>query len=439
MKPSDLFVLLYLVPLLGVWGFYAWKRRHRTVRGKRVLAASREAGLIEPASLHPRIDLNACLGCATCATACPEKDVIGIIHGKAELVNPTHCIGHGACKDACPTGAISLVLGTERRGVDIPVLDPDFQTRAHGVYVAGELGGMGLIRNAIEQGRQAVDAIAASLGKRSTGAAELDVLIVGAGPAGFSATLAAKHHGLRSVTLEQDSLGGTVAHYPRGKVVMTQPAELPLYGTVRLRETSKEKLLAFWQDVESKTGIEIRYGERVERMQAAAGHWQVETTRGRYRASRVLLAIGRRGTPRKLDVPGEEHEKVVYRLIDPEQYTGRRVLVVGGGDSALEAAVSLVEAGAQVVLSYRSEAFSRAKPANRQRVEAAGAKPGLEIALKSEVLEIRSDSVRLSTQGGEREIENDSVIVCAGGILPSAFLRSCGVELETVHGKVLRP
>jgi thioredoxin reductase len=297
---------------------------------------------------------------------------------------------------------------------------------------------MGLIRNAIEQGRQAVDAIAASLDGRG-GPDEIDLLIVGAGPAGFSATLAAKHHGLRSVTLEQDSLGGTVAHYPRGKVVMTQPAELPIYGPVKLRETSKESLLAFWQDVERKTGIEIRYGERVERMQSASGHWQVETTRDRYRARRVLLAIGRRGTPRKLGVPGEEREKVVYRLIDPEQYAGQRVLVVGGGDSALEAAVSLVEAGARVVLSYRSEAFSRAKPANRQRVEAAAAKPGLEIALSSEVLEIGDDSVRLSTQGGERAIGNDAVIVCAGGILPSAFLRSCGVELETVHGKVLRP
>lgn len=434
--PIDPVTLLYGIPLLAIWAVYARRRRSLTLRTIRQREAARAAGLVEPASLHPLIDPAVCLGCATCVAACPEKDVLGIIRGKAVLANPSNCIGHGACKEACPTDAISLVLGTETRGVDIPVVGPDFQTRAPGIYVAGELGGMGLIRNAIEQGRQAVDAIAGSLGRRA--GARLDLLVVGAGPAGFSATLAAKHHGLRSITVEQETLGGTVAHYPRGKIVMTQPAELPLYGKVRLRETSKEALLAFWQDVERRTGAAIRYGERMEAMDRAADHWVVRTTRGEYRATCVLLAIGRRGTPRKLGIPGEEHEKVVYRLIDPEQYAGRRVLVVGGGDSALEAAASTAEAGAHAVLSYRGESFSRAKPANRERVERAAHAHGLEVALGSTLREITPEGVCLTTREGEQRLPNDAVIVCAGGILPDAFLRACGVELETAHGKVLR-
>ncbi|MGH0028725.1 MAG: NAD(P)-binding domain-containing protein [Myxococcota bacterium] len=434
--PSLDLAALYLIPLAALWGTYAWRRRRRSRRSARELAASRAAGLIEPSSLHPRIDPDACLGCATCVTACPEKDVLGILHGKARLVKPANCIGHGACREACPTGAIALVLGTETRGIDIPILGSDFQTRAPGIYVAGELGGMGLIRNAIEQGRQAVDAIASR--PRPPSGDELDLLIVGAGPAGFSATLAAKHHGLHSVTVEQETLGGTVAHYPRGKLVMTQPAELPLYGRVQLRETSKEELLAFWQQVERETGVAIRYRERLERMERVGPLWHVRTPRALYRARAVLLAIGRRGTPRKLGVPGEEHEKVVYRLVDPEQYAERRVLVVGGGDSALEAAVALAEAGASVVLSYRGEAFTRAKPANRERVAAAAAGPDLEVALESEVVEILPESVRLARPAGEVRIPNDAVLVCAGGILPSAFLRDCGIELETARGKVLR-
>lgn len=435
MSPETLTTLPYLAPLLVIWTIYARRRRRRSELGLAQARASREAGLHEPASLHPAIDLDLCIGCATCAKACPEKDVIGIIRGKARLVNPASCIGHGACKDACPQDAISLVLGTETRGVDIPLLGSDFQTSAPGVYVAGELGGMGLIRNAIEQGRQAIDAVAGA--RRPPAPGVLDVVIVGAGPAGFSATLAAKHHGLKAVTVEQETLGGTVAHYPRGKIVMTQPAELPLYGKLRLRETSKEALLDLWQRVERETGIAIRYRERVEDMRREADVWVVRTTRGEHRTRAVLLAIGRRGTPRKLGVPGEELPKVVYRLIDPEQYAGHRVLVVGGGDSALEAAVSVAEAGASVVLSYRGEAFSRAKPANRSRLEATRRAHALKVALGSNVLELEEGIALIGTRDGPRRIANDAVIVCAGGILPRQFLSSCGVEMQTVHGKVL--
>lgn len=426
-------VLVYLAATLLVIVPYGLRRRARSARDRAILEESLVSGLMEPASLHPLIDESACLGCGTCVKACPEQDVLGLIDGKAALIRPANCIGHGACKEACPTHAISLVLGTETRGVEIPVLGADFQTNVAGIFVAGELGGMGLIRNAIEQGRQAIEAIHAGL-SRARGP-ELDVFIVGAGPSGFAASLAAQERGLRFETIEQETLGGTVAHYPRGKIVMTAPVDLPRFGKLKLRETTKEALLRLWQDVERRSGLQIRYRERLERVEPCPGGFQVTTTRGSYRTRTVLLAIGRRGTPRKLGVPGEEHEKVVYRLIEPEQYSGQSVLVVGGGDSALEAACSLAEQpGTRVVLSYRNRAFSRAKPKNRQRVEAAAARRGLHLALGSKVLEIGASSVRLEVEGARRDLENRAVIVCAGGILPTGFLQSIGVAVETKHG-----
>jgi thioredoxin reductase/Pyruvate/2-oxoacid:ferredoxin oxidoreductase delta subunit len=430
---DSLLSLVYLSVLLLVWVPYGLHRRRRTALSLEILEQSRREGLMEPASLHPVIDESVCIGCATCADACPESDVLGIVDGKAALVTPANCIGHGACKDACPMDAIDLVLGTETRGVDIPLLGADFQTNVPGIFVAGELGGMGLIRNAVEQGRQAIESVRRVVG--TGGGAELDVVIVGAGPAGFSASLAALEHGLRFVTLEQETLGGTVAHYPRGKIVMTAPVDLPLHGRVKLRETSKEALLRFWREVEQRSGVRIRYGERVVGVTRREGGFEVESTRGCYRTRTVLLAIGRRGTPRKLDVRGEEREKVVYRLIDPEQYGGRKVLVVGGGDSALEAATTLAElGGTDVALSYRGEAFSRAKPKNRAMVEAAASAGQLRVLLGSNVLEIYDSGARIALGEEVHELANDAVIVCAGGIVPTAFLSSIGVEIETRYG-----
>jgi thioredoxin reductase len=431
------FLWIYGAPLLASWALYAGARSRSSWRARRKLSIAREEGLMQPASLHPHIDRSLCLGCGTCVDACPENDVLGLLHGKAELVTPANCIGHGACKEACPQLAISLVLGTEERGVDIPVLSPDFETRRSGIFVAGELGGMGLIRNGIEQGRQAVESIAARLAERGRGDAPLDLVIVGAGPAGFSASLAAQQRGLRYATVEQETLGGTVAHYPRGKIVMTAPVELPLYGKVRFKETTKEQLLELWQDVARRTGVQVRYGERVEGIECHGDHdFEVVTSRDRLRARCVLLAIGRRGTPRKLGVPGEERSKVVYRLIDAEQYRGQCVLVVGGGDSALEAACALAELpDTRVVLSYRGEAFTRAKASNRKRVDEARAARRLGVALQSEVLEIGETSVRIRNASGERSIRNDVVIVCAGGVLPTDFLERCGIEVETRHGE----
>ena len=275
----------------------------------------------EPASLHPSIDPAKCLGCGACVNACPEGNILGIIDGRAQLIEPSQCIGHGACKAACPFDAISLVFGTESRGIDLPVVGSDFQTNIPGIYIAGELGGMGLIRNAIEQGRQAVIELPSA--RRENGRHTRIVIIVGAGPAGFSASLAAKEKGLSFKTFDQETLGGTVAHFPRGKLVMTRPAKLPIVGEVTLNKFAKEDLLEFWHDVQHKTGLQINFNEGVTgitQLGKTGAGFELHTSRGSYRARNVLLAIGRRGSPRKLDVPGEELPNVVYRLVDAEQY-----------------------------------------------------------------------------------------------------------------------
>jgi len=423
--------LLYLVPLLVVLAIY-WLRRGRaqSVHVEQ-LRESREAGLTEPVSLHPVIDPNRCIGSSACVGACPES-AIGVIRGKAQLVDPAACIGHGACAASCPMEAIRLVFGTERRGIDIPNVKPNFETNVPGIFIAGELGGMGLIRKAVEQGRQAMETIR---GRRRS-AQDLDAVIVGAGPAGLSAGLGAIQHKLRYVLLEQEgSLGGTVYHYPRNKIAMTAPVKLPLFGRMKFNEVSKEALLAFWQDIVKRSSLRIRFNEPMQSIERTGGGFVVKTPRGAYRAGAVLLAVGRRGSPRKLDVPGEEQPKVVYRLVDAEQYRGRRVLVVGGGDSALEAALALAEQpGTKVALSYRGKAFDRVKPKNRERLQQAAAAKRLQVLLESQVESIGARDVALRAGGKEHKLPNDAVIVCAGGVLPIDLLKKVGIEFEEKRG-----
>jgi thioredoxin reductase (NADPH) len=435
---SPILTALYLTPAIAILAWYLYSRYRKELASIRAAEEAIAASMTEPPSLHPVIDPTKCIGCRSCVAACPEQyahPVLGIIRGKARLVGPSNCIGHGACKAACPADAIELVFGTERRGVDIPVVKPDFETNIPGIFIAGELGGMGLIRNAVEQGRQALDSIKKldGLGRPK----QLDVVIVGAGPAGIAASLGAMEAKLRFVTVEQDSLGGTVAHFPRGKLVMTRPAILPIVGKMKFTETTKEKLLGYWQGVERQTGLNVNYKERVTGItrRPDGASFEVKTTKNSYVTRAVLLTIGRRGTPRQLGVPGEKSSKVVYRLIDAEQYRGRHVLIVGGGDSALEAAHSIAEQpGTTVTLSYRSPAFTRAKQKNRDKVASLAEAGRMNVLMNSNVREIRRDAVVIDVQGESVILPNQAVIVCAGGILPTGFLKEVGIDVETKFG-----
>ncbi|MEY4100389.1 MAG: hypothetical protein RL300_1560 [Pseudomonadota bacterium] len=427
----------YLYLYLGSFGVVLWLyvRRQRRIQAssQKELQESIEKSLTEPPSLHPLIDSVRCIGSGSCVKACPEE-ALGIVNGKAVLVNAAACIGHGACLSACPVDGIKLVFGTETRGIDIPHIGENFETNVPGIFIAGELGGMGLIRKAAEQGRKAMDAIR----KRSGGKADFDVVVVGCGPAGLSAGLSAIHHKQRYKLLEQEeSLGGAVYHYPRQKIAMTAPVVLDLVGKVKFGEVQKEKLLEFWQKVVADTGLQIAFRERMESISRQEDHFVVTTNRTSYTTRNVLLTMGRRGTPRKLDVPGEETHKVTYRLIDPAQYEGQSILVVGGGDSALEAAIALSEQkNTRVILSYRSEAFSRVKQKNRDLLQEQERTGKVLVLLKSTVKIIHEQSVEIAHDGHVQTYPNDAVIVCAGGLLPTPLLQKIGIEFETKFGSV---
>lgn len=429
-------LLLYALPLGLFLVIYQGVRIWSEKTTKRRLDNAIKAHMTEPPTLHPVIDPAKCLGCGACVNACPEGDVLGLISGKSVLINGANCIGHGACKAACPFDAIDLVFGTARRGVSIPVVSPDFESTLSGVFVAGELGGMGLIRNAIIQGSQAVTS-AASFLKQLPKTESSDLLIIGAGPAGIAAALQAKALGLVATVIEQsEDLGGTVANFPKNKLVMTAPVELPLVGKLKFRETSKEALLDFWTDVIGQHAPDIRFGTQMLRIEGSAPNFRVQTTTGEFCARSVILALGRRGTPRKLDVPGEHLSKVVYRLADPEQYRTQSVLVVGGGDSAIEAACEIADAQAtpNVTLSYRGEGFARAKLKNRNRVAALEASGHLRVMLGSNVKKITENGVIILNGDVEEEMPNDAVLICAGGVLPNALLEKIGVSMDVKYG-----
>ena len=454
-------VLLALVAAAGI-PYIIWTRLE--ARGhKRATAAhvdpSELGDDVAPLSLHPEIDLDVCIGSGACVRACPEKDILAITDGRARLINPLACVGHSACMQACPVDAIKLVFGTAVRGLELPKLTPEFQTNQPGMFIIGELTGMGLIRNAVLQGKQVADTIARS-GRRGGrkksaspaealpdfadvhrghyGEGDLDVIIVGAGPAGIAAALGCMAHGLSVQIVEQSVYGGTIAHYPRAKIVMTGTLELPGYGTVRKKTMAKEGLLELWQDIRERTGIEVKEGVRVEGITREGDRWRVQGSNGfSDRSASVVLALGRRGAPRELGVPGEELSKVVYRLLEPEPFAGNDVLVVGGGNAAADCAIALAEAKLckSVSISYRKGEFARLRGPVRARLTELVREQKVVTYLNSQVVSITPDQVALKTGAAVTNIPNDQVIIQIGGTSPNVLLKSLGIELVEKRGE----
>jgi len=431
-------ILACLVALVLALNLAQRKRESvRTEAGRRELLELRAMGDIIPASIHPYIDPIRCIGSGACVYACPEKSVLTVVNGRGVLTNPLGCIGHGACASACPVQAITLVFGTAKRGLELPQVDPDFQTNQPGVYIVGELGGMGLIRNAVSQGRQAADHIVKGERRGDDGA--LDAVVIGAGPAGISATLRLMEKGLNVTLLEREAFGGTITHYPRGKVVMTGPLDFPMYGRVSKRKMSKEQLVELWNDIHAKTQIPVKTGALVERIERTANEtWTVRSSAGDFPCANVLLALGRRGSPRKLEVPGEDLQKVSYRVIEPEVFRGQRVMVVGGGNAAVESVFALLDQGecASVSISYRKATFARCRKQNRQRIddEIRAGRVGAYLSTRVERI-AEEDLVLRDGQGKRLLVPNDAVVVQVGGTAPTALLQDIGIEIVTKYGE----
>ena len=411
--------------------FYLRGLRRREQRARE--AAEKGKSYSEgPKAQHPHIDATHCIGCQTCTTVCPEGDVLAMLGGKAIIVNGHKCIGHGLCAEACPVGAITMVTANPSMSVDMPYLTPEHETSIQNLFIVGELGGLALIKNAVNQGRDCIDTITkrvTALGAAKSIPDVYDVLIVGAGPAGISSSLRAIENKLTYITIEQAEVGGTVAKYPRQKLVLTSPVEFPLYGKFKKMQISKEDLLTFWRSVLNRGDFNVRSGEKVEDIQREADDiFTVMTSHGRYRAHAVVLALGRNGTPRKLDVKGEDLSKVMYRLIEADHYVNKRILVVGGGDSAIEAAMGLGrQQGNQVTLSYRQGSFSRIKERNAKGLEDCIRKGTIKVVFNSRPVEFKEDAVVLDVNGETYEILNDFVWIFAGGTPPNDFLKKIGV------------
>ena len=418
-----LIVLLIVLP-------YTIKFHRRRVEDRKRYAEARRLGVHRPRAQYPYIDPSICIGCGSCVEACPEGDVLGLVGGQAVVINGLRCVGHGECEKACPVGAIQVGLGDLKSRNDIPYTDEAGETTVPGLYLAGEIRGYALIRNALKEGEHVVHAIAERINRYPP--APLDLVIVGAGPAGIAAALTANSLKLRLLVLEQENdLGGSLLHYPRKKLVLTQPIEVPHSGIkLKRQEYTKEELLETFQNIIERQGIPIEFSKRVKSIQHKPTGLHIYIEDGEVIKTRTaVLAVGRRGTPRKLGVPGEDLPKVLYKLIDSQQYRGHRILVVGGGDSAVEAAIGLAREGFnQVWLSYRREKIVRARQRNVERLKSFIEKGWITPLMPSNVREIRPEDVILDTPEGVKTIPNEYVFVLIGGNPPFEFLRKCGVK-----------
>ena len=424
-----LYALMYGTILGFPLAYYLHSLKKREAKAR----AAAEKGKVYsegPKAQHPHIDVEHCIGCQICTQVCPEGDVLAMLGGKAVIVNGYKCIGHSLCAEACPVGALTMVRATPSMGADMPYVTDEYETSIPNLFIIGELGGLALIKNAVNQGRESVDIIAKRLAATRSIPNVYDVLIVGAGPAGISASLRAIETKLNYLTLEQDEVGGTVAKYPRQKLVMTSPVEFPMYGKFKQTELSKENLLEFWHQVMARADFKVRTGEKVDEIRKGSdGVFDITTAKARYRARAVILALGRTGTPRKLGVQGEELPKVMYRLIEADHYVNKKILVVGGGDSAIEAAMGLGhQHGNTVTLSYRKESFSRIKERNAKRIEECMRTGKVNVVFNSVPVEFRPDSGVLEVNGTTQELPNDFVWIFAGGIPPNDFLKKIGIQ-----------
>ena len=442
-----LFSVLFTAALalgLAIVVLTLWRRREemrRYERSHRERSEAIERGSHKARLIHPDIDLSKCIGCGACVRACPEDGVLDLLHGQAVVVHGARCVGHGRCAEACPTSGIALTFADLSTRTDLPAITEEFEAVGMpGLFLAGELTGFSLVRTAIGHGTTVADAAHRRLNdapRNGGDPAVVDLLIVGIGPAGMACALRAKELGISTDLIEQaDEVGGTVAAYPRKKMVMTQPMVLPLHGKLNRLEYQKEELVALWNELISKHALPVRTGVRMKELRREPdGTYIAETSAGPVRARTVCLSLGRRGTPRKLGVPGEDLPKVLYNLLDAESYKGRHILVVGSGDSAVEAAMALgQQEGNTVTLAARSRDLPRIKSKNNARLQQMVREKRVDLITDFAPQRIDADSVTLTrTADGASEtkvLRNDDVFVCIGGDPPFELLKRAGVSFD---------
>jgi len=387
---------------------------------------------------YPTIDADACLPCGSCYDSCPGKVLaLSAVTHKASVVNPDACKslteGCTICHEGCPTGAIRISPVPIVRKSERPDIDPNCESHnVPGVFLGGELLGNALIKKVVNQGGQIVRYI--DTRKPRIAEAEYDIVIIGAGPCGLAAGLEAKQRGLRYLVLERESLANTIQNYPRDKAVLAEPVQMAVYGLLPMKDATKEDLVALWEDIVRKENLFVQTHEEVTEVKKNGKLITVTTTKGNYQAAYVILALGARGNPRKLGVAGEDLSKVSYNLNDPAEWQGKHVLIVGGGDSAIEAAVAVSkQPGSTVTISYRSGAFSRAAARNVEAIKEQEKAGRLTVMLNSNVAKIEEQRVSVKVGNDVREFENEAIFVLIGADPPKAWLEKVGLKFVIVE------
>jgi len=431
----------WVVPL-ALGGFAVLLMAFFTVLGAR----KRHKQQVAPAiTVGPRVlihDINddRCTGCDACVAVCPTN-VLDLVANKSRVLRFQDCIQCEACMVACPTEALVMFPeGGIPPALKVPEIDENFQTAVPGQYLIGEVAGKPLVKSAANLGRAVVEHMMltglhpGALGQQPN---VVDVAIVGSGPGGLSAGLACIQKGLSYVVLEKEqSIASTIARYPKGKLVMAEPYDTQNLSFLPVFDAGKEQLIPIWQELLERVQLVVKQGESVEAVtRQADGTFEIRTTVAAYRAQRVVLSIGTRGKPRTLQVPGENLPKIFSLLEDPDEWRGKSVLVVGGGDSACEAALALSDAGAKVMISYRGKSFNRAAQKNKAALEQYAGEGRLKAKLGSQVLGFDGESVTLALgDGSQKKYANDAAFVLIGADPPIAWLEKVGVRfVERPH------
>ena len=401
---------------------------------RRVGVAAAEVTAHNERFLVHAINDERCTGCETCVSACPTN-VLQLIGHKSRATQFDQCIQCEKCVHVCPTQALVMHLPDEKPpAIRVPEIDEWFQTKVPGQYLIGEVAGKPLVKNAANLGRMVVEHLIRE-GVTASGSSDprdVDVLIVGSGPGGLSAALACVHHGLSHLVVEKEHVvASTVARYPAGKPFIAEPAGTANRSFLPVYDASKEEILSVWTNVIEAAGLNLATGEAVDSVvRRDVGDFEVRTASAAYRAQRVVLATGVRGKPRALGVPGEQLPKVQSMLEDPKVYRGLDVLVVGGGDTALEAVVALHDAGAKVTVSYRGKSFSRASKANKAAIDRLVRSNAAAVHFGSTVIDFGDADVGLRlADGAERRIDNHGAFVLIGADAPVRWLSKVGIEM----------
>jgi thioredoxin reductase/ferredoxin len=426
--------LLFLTVLLPFIRKEIRKKRMSRQLANRIIPVSRlteeQIGQIETQhpsgkKMHPAINRSLCVGCGTCVLTCRRKGTLFVLNGKSTLVNPMACDGCGECEKACPMGANMMIEYGKGMKIRVPDIDENFESNVKGIYVIGSLAGAGLIKEAINQGRAVLNHIMKDVFPDKVP----QVLIIGSGPAGLSAFLSCRRFGLPSVCIEKDETANTIKNFPKKKIVMAEPADMPLFGPLWIGNTTREKLLEVWDKILRTTKAPITTGAKLESVRKDGDRFVVSASGKDYVCDKVVLALGTRGNPRRLDVPGESSPKVFYALTDATEFAGSRVAIVGAGDSAVEAALALLNQRCRITLVVRGDGFPKAKGRNRERIMAAIEQGHARAFFDSSVREIKPGSLVIATPKGDREIENDHVFVMVGGVLPFSMLEAIGIRI----------